>query len=154
MTPPPQANTSLLSRQDIRLLVELGFMAANLGHAREADAIFEAMQLLLPASAVPHLGVCLARMGEGKHAQAVQHLRKTALRTHAHDEDVQLFLAWALTLDNRREEADAVLRTLASGSANSPARQVALGLVPSAGKEALSLVSLVASTSRSLASAT
>lgn len=109
----------------VRLLTEIGFLAAGRGRVREALAVLEGVRVLRPGEAASFVGMALAHMNAGDPAEAARLLRDRALPAVGAEEAgmVRAFLALALKLDGRpRESAEAVDALAASGASEDALR--------------------------------
>lgn len=123
-------NKEVLSVEEIRLLAEIGFMAARARHVTGARQIFEGLSVLRPGQAFVHLGMALASLGAGDPDGAAAMLRDKALRECPGADDLTVFLAIALKEAQRGDESRRVLQDmLAQPAAASPARRLAANLL-------------------------
>ncbi|WP_077001583.1 M48 family metallopeptidase [Variovorax sp. KK3] len=131
-------SSEVLSRAELRLLAEIGFMACTTRHARQAHAIFEGLNLLRPGHASVVIGLAMVSMCKGQFEDAVRVLREDGLHKHPHDEDVQLMLGIALLEAKRTTEGQKVLQALATAPGPStPPRRVATALAQPQGQTPL-----------------
>lgn len=100
---------------DLRLLGELGILAAGRGMAAEAEAIAAGFAAWRPESALAGIVRALAAMGGGRDADAARVLREDALRAEPDSADAKALLGLALERAGYRQAAQAVLDPLASG---------------------------------------
>jgi Flp pilus assembly protein TadD len=121
-----RAVAAVLAPDEIRLLAEVGMMAANLGQAGDAKAIFEGLRVFRPAESFVYIGLALARMGTGAHMEAARLLQEEGLRARPGDEEILAIMALALSLAGRHAEAGRIATSLLEqpGPA-SPARRMA-----------------------------
>jgi len=68
----------VLAPDEIRLLTEVGFLAAAKGDLPRAEAIFGALRQVRPGRLFPSLGIAVARMNAGRAADAAGLLEKAA----------------------------------------------------------------------------
>ena len=132
-------NVSPLNSDQIRLLTELGFVAAGNRQLSRAEDIFRALVHLCPRRTFPYVGWALAHMNAGHPQEAV--LLLDLARTVVADADttemveVETFRGFALQLACRNSEGRRALQWAAerygSGSSGRFAR-VLLGLEPGA----------------------
>lgn len=103
--------TALIDSTDIRLLAEVGFLAAARGDIRNAQAIFLALERLRPAASFPYVGMAAALMNAGKPDEAVQVLDR-GLRAAGpqEQEELQAFRGLALHLAGRASESQRALQ--------------------------------------------
>ncbi|VTU27104.1 hypothetical protein H4CHR_01927 [Variovorax sp. PBS-H4] len=101
-----------LSRQDLQLLAQIGFFAAQSHQQGAAAALFAALRVVRPGTVLPLIGLALADIGAGRPAQAARFLRDEALREHPHDPELCAFLGLALSEAGRGAEARGVLQPM------------------------------------------
>ena len=137
---------------ELRLLANIGFMAAHTGNGRGCTDIFEGLRVLRPTSAVPAIGMALSRMGSGAYTDAVRVLQEERLRAPAENDELDVFLGMALSLAQQRTEAHRVLKNmLARPGAPSAERALAAKLLAgSATAAASSLAELASSANRAI----
>lgn len=99
-----------IDSSDIRLLTQLGFLAAGRGDVSRALRIFEALALLRPHAAFAFVGLASALMNGGRATEAVQRLQSVRLPSGPEADMLQAFLGVALQLAGRTAESRAVLR--------------------------------------------
>ena len=102
---------------DLRLLGELGLLAAGRGMAREAEAIAAGFAAWRPGSALAGIVRALAAMGAGRDGEAARILREDALRAEPDSADARALLGLALERAGYRQAAEAVLDPLAASGA-------------------------------------
>lgn len=114
----------------VRLLTEIGYLAAGSGRTAQALTIMEGLKVMRPRRAAAYIGVALAHMNAGQAAQAVRVLRDEALPVVApEDADiVRAFLALALRLDGRPRECAEVLDLIPADSGDREAARLAASL--------------------------
>ena len=81
-----------VTSEAVRMLMEIGMMAANNGMHKQAFEIFEGIEAVRPDQEYGPLGVALIHMNLGAEAK--------------------IFLALALRLANRSSECDEIVRAL------------------------------------------
>lgn len=127
MLAPSAQVEEILSRDELRLLAEIGFVACGARNIRDAQAIFDNLRLLAPHRTYPYIGLAMARMAAGDPLAAVRILREEA---PARDDDVLVFLALALRDANRTADSEKVLREiLAREAPDAPERRLAQALL-------------------------
>lgn len=91
---------------DIRLLTEVGFLAAARGDIRNAEVIFRALERIRPAANFPYVGMAAALMNAGRYDEAVRELERglKAVDPQEHQE-LQAFRGLALQLAGRVSES-------------------------------------------------
>lgn len=128
-----------LDGDEIRLLTELGFVAAGAAQLRHAEEIFRALVHLRPQRAFPYIGWALACMNAGQSQEAVAVLdRAKAAIGSAQDDaesvDIETFRGLALQLASRGAESRRALEWAAdrqplSGSGRLARRLLGLEIV-------------------------
>ena len=104
----------LLTPEDVRLLTQVGFLAAGAGDVPRAERILGALARVRAQRAFPHVGRALAWMNAAQPHEAVR-LLEQAPPGAAHGEDADTlaaFLALALQLDGRSSESRRALQKL------------------------------------------
>jgi cytochrome c-type biogenesis protein CcmH/NrfG len=123
-----------LNRQDLQLLAQIGFYAAQSNQQGAATALFKALRVVRPDAVLPFVGLALADMGAGRHMEAARFLREEALREHPEDPELSAFLGLALVESGREAEARKVLQPMverehAAGQGDQPCVRMALRLL-------------------------
>ena len=114
------AESALPDSADIRLLTEIGFLAAGRGDLARAEAIFGALALLRPRQASAHVGLAMALLNKGRFADAAATLERVTLPTGPERDLLGAVRGLALQLDRRTAEASRVLRAIASQPVATP----------------------------------
>ena len=110
-----------LDRTDLRMLAQIGFLAAQSNQQSAARTIFRALRVIRPDSPLPLVGLALADINAGRHASAVQLLQGEGLREHPDSGEIHAFLGWALLEAGNRDQAEKVLMSvLKPGDAEGP----------------------------------
>ena len=95
---------------DIRLLTEVGFLAAARGDTRRADVIFRALERVRPAASFPYVGMAAALMNVGRYDEAAGELGRGLMVEGLQDpQELQAFRALALQLAGRTSESQRAL---------------------------------------------
>ncbi len=102
-----------LSPELLRLLAEIGMLAAGRGMDTQAEAIFGALRELRPGQSAGYVGQAVARLNAGRADEAVELLQRDALAACPGDPEVRVFLGLALRLAQRPAEATRVLQGVA-----------------------------------------
>lgn len=115
MTAPGRVATpqkcAVMADDDLRLVAEIGFMAACAGNAAAALAIFGNLRKLSPDRPYPYIGLAMTHLGSGRADEAVRLLRDEGVGTVAdEDRELTLFLGLALHAARRDEEGRRVLQ--------------------------------------------
>ena len=85
-----------LSRNEIRLLSSVGFLAAKAGCLVPAVRIFESLAVLRPGQAFPFIGMAIAYLAVGMAGEAVKILRDRAIPSCPDVAGLGLWLSFAL----------------------------------------------------------
>lgn len=95
----------MIQSDELRTLVDLGFLAATRGWADEARPIFDAVRAVRPHEPAGFVGLALLALNDGRPADAVKLLRQAAPA-----DSVRAFLGAALLQLGETEEARSVLQ--------------------------------------------
>jgi Flp pilus assembly protein TadD len=98
---------------DLRLLGELGLLAAGRGLGGEAEVIAAALAAYRPRSAIAGMVRGVAALGRGDHEGAIRALRHEALRAEPDSAEAKALLGLALERAGYRGAAEDVLAPLA-----------------------------------------
>ena len=123
--PPPD-------KDDIQLLIQVGFLAAGRRELAAALRIFEALAVLRPDQAFGYVGLGSALMNAGRAGEAVQRLQSVHLPPGPDADMLDSFKAVALQLAGRHSESRSLLRQLlqrAGPAATSPGAHLAARLL-------------------------
>jgi hypothetical protein len=118
--------TGYLTNEQIRLLAEIGFMAAGIGQSARAEKIFSAIAVLRPNTAAPYIGIAMARLNARDFEGAIRVLRDDGMKAVQDNAEIRVFLGLALGLANRAAESERVLRQVASENEASNAPEIAM----------------------------
>ncbi len=110
----------LFIQEDLRLLTDIGFIAASRGLNLHARSIFTAVRSLRPQSEAGHLGLGIVDILSGDPASAVSTL-SAAPRTTA----VNTFLGIALLQSAEVQRGQKILRLVVGSSAETPLARIA-----------------------------
>jgi hypothetical protein len=113
----------------VRLMMEIGYMAAGNGFSAEAEAIFEGVRAVRPGSEVPIIGLAVTRMNTGRPLEAVSLLERQALRLSPGSELALGFLGLALKLAGHTSRSQWVFEDLAARATNPCAGAMARALL-------------------------
>lgn len=95
-----------MQAEDIRLLTEVGFLAAARGDLKRAGVIFGALERLRPEAPFPYIGLAVALLNAGQSAEAVHELDSGLLRVPASQAaDLHAFRGLALQKSGRQSES-------------------------------------------------
>ena len=117
--------------EEVRVVLEAGFVLRDAGKLDEAEAIFLGMRELLPESELPNVAlgsICLQR-GEFSKAQAAC---EDGLRLQPGSLYAKVHRAEALLFQRRRSEAEAELREVIARDPQSPHSRTAHALLDAA----------------------
>ncbi|MEC4720730.1 hypothetical protein RY831_16320 [Noviherbaspirillum sp. CPCC 100848] len=120
-----------LSAEQMRMLGEIGFFAANHGDLVRAEEIFQSLLVLRPNRDFPYLGLGITFLNGGRVQEAVSILERG--QTMVPDSvDLCVFLAMALRASQRNAEANKLLtETLAAHREDTPTLRLAKQLLAS-----------------------
>ena len=114
MASPHKAFEEILSSDDVRLLSDIGFVAACSSQRERAIQIFQALTLFRPLKAFPYLGLAVANLNAKKPADAIQALalgKRVLAAAPARSDELKedyamlgMFEGLAAQADNRRTE--------------------------------------------------
>ncbi|MBK4733233.1 hypothetical protein [Noviherbaspirillum pedocola] len=127
-------DATILSPEEMRLLVEVGFLAAAYRHL-QAPRIFSEMHTLRPDLSAPLIGLAMYYIEAGKASEAVAILQKAIANGFEGRPDLHAILGMALFAANRNYEAARLLSQLVSRTENlekqddSPEFRIAQGLL-------------------------
>jgi Flp pilus assembly protein TadD len=109
-----------LESDDMRLLSELGLLAAGRNIRTEAETIAQALALWRPQSAIAGMIRGVAALSRSDHEGAVRVLREEALKAEPSSEEAKALLGLALEKAGYRNAADQVLSPLAAAGGEGP----------------------------------
>jgi Flp pilus assembly protein TadD len=109
-----------LESDDMRLLSELGLLAAGRNIRTEAETIAQALALWRPQSAIAGMIRGVAALSRSDHEGAVRVLREEALKAEPASEEAKALLGLALEKAGYRNAADQVLSPLAAAGGEGP----------------------------------
>jgi thioredoxin-like negative regulator of GroEL len=132
MSPKASEIPALLGADDVRLLVETGFMAISQGLTDHAAAIFGAIEAARPGSEAAQLGFALVDLARNRPGPASERLRALP-----ESDAGQAFLGMTLVRMGELERAKEVLRGLILSAPDSAAATLAADILAGlAGTEA------------------
>lgn len=118
-----------LDSREIRLLSDIGFMAATAGLVVPATRIFEGLRTLRPHQPFPYIGLALSRMFIGAWQDTIRILRDEGLRVNPGNPELQLYLCLALLIAKQPSHGERILSDLlANGGLDSPDQLLALAI--------------------------
>lgn len=101
-----------LASNEIRLLAELGFMAAASGQVAAATEIFEALIRLRSTKAFPYVGKAVALLYVGLFPAAIELLTAATQVVETHQEQIWIYLALAFQRNGFEDKARKILNHL------------------------------------------
>ncbi|WP_417796432.1 tetratricopeptide repeat protein [Terasakiella pusilla] len=116
-----------ISTDDLKVLMEAGFLAANGGMTKQAQTIFEGVLAVRPESEYAYIGQAVTLLTSEKHDEAIKVLRDDALRINPDCLQAKMILAMTLKLAGRGSECDRVVDQL-HRSGDSAAKEFANAL--------------------------
>ncbi|MGJ0508131.1 MAG: hypothetical protein ACR652_13600 [Methylocystis sp.] len=117
----------MFESEDVRALVDLGFIAIGLGLDEAADRIFSGVRALRPDQEAGYIGDALVRMTREDFNGATK-----VLRPLPPTDSARLFLGMALMRGGEREEAGRVLGDVARRAENPAMSVLATSLIEGA----------------------
>jgi tetratricopeptide (TPR) repeat protein len=119
------------SDEELRVILESGFVLREAGRLDDADAVFRGALELLPDSDVPRVALGTVELQRGRFERALEACDE-ALRLRPESLYARVHRAEALLFQRRREEAEAELRAVISTDADSPHSRTARALLDAA----------------------
>jgi hypothetical protein len=119
---------SKFDAEDVRLLVDIGFMTQSRGLIGHAARIFDGVALLRPEQESGAIGRALCDLHQGDFTSAINRLRKAPPTDSA-----RVFLGMALARSGDRAEAARVLANVIDTAENPATTDLARGLLASLG---------------------
>jgi tetratricopeptide (TPR) repeat protein len=119
------------SDEELRVILESGFVLREAGRLDDADAVFRGALELLPDSDVPRVALGTVELQRGRLAEA-QALCEEALRLRPESLYARVHRAESLLFQRRREEAEEELREIAAAEPDSPHARTARALLEAA----------------------
>ena len=119
------------SDEELRVVLESGFVLREAGRLDDADAVFRGALELLPDSDVPRVALGTVELQRGRFAEA-QALCEEALRVRPASLYARVHRAESLLFQRRREEAEEELREIAASEPDSPHARTARALLEAA----------------------
>ncbi len=110
----------LLAQDELRLLTDIGFIAASRGLKDHAVAIFEAVKVMRPEGEAGYLGLGMVDILNGDPASAVK-----TLKAAPHSDAVNTFLGIALVQSAEIQLGVKVLQSVIDSSADTPFARIA-----------------------------
>ncbi len=113
-----------VAADDMRTLVDLGFIALSAGLLRQAGTIFDGVVAARPEGEAGHIGLALVSLAQGRTEDAVRRLR-----ARPPSDAVLTFLGMALARMGERDDARAALRAVVETPGGSPHAATAAALL-------------------------
>ena len=101
-----------LTSDEIRLISEIGFMAASVGLAQPATRIFQGLKIIRPDRPFIFIGLALAHMLVGSWEEAIYILRDEGLQVAPESHELQLYLSLALFASQQPSQGERILSAL------------------------------------------
>jgi len=117
--------------EQLRVILEVGFMLRDAGRLDEAEDVFSGMAGFLPEADLPLVALGTVKLQRGQFADA-EALCEAALVRCPGSLYARVHQAEALLFQQRRDEAEAELRDIISRDPNSPHSRTALALLDAA----------------------
>lgn len=117
-----------LSSETVRLLTEIGFLAAGRGYPTEAMTIFTGLEAVRPGHEQAPIGIAVTHLNAGRAEEAVRHLR-AASAAHPESDNLRAFFGLALKLAGRTRESEQVLQQLLQDGTDEQAVRMAKALL-------------------------
>ena len=119
------------SDEELRVILESGFVLREAGRLDDADAVFRGALELLPDSDVPRVALGTVELQRGRFAEA-QALCEEALRVRPESLYARVHRAESLLFQRRRDEAEEELREVMAAEPDSPHARTARALLEAA----------------------
>jgi Flp pilus assembly protein TadD len=119
------------SEDELRVIMEAGFVLREAGKFDEAEAIFRGVIELVPQSDVPHVALGTVELQRGRFAEALSACGD-ALRLQPESLYARVHHAEALLFQQRRAEAEAELQEIIATDPQSPHSRTARALLEAA----------------------
>lgn len=111
LSPATPASSPLgLEAGEVRLLTEIGFLAAGRGDIARASAIFSALALVRPGRAFAHVGLAMAYLNTNQATEAVRVLAQAKTDKPEEQQTLDVWRGVALQLAGHRDESIRLLR--------------------------------------------
>ena len=119
------------SDEELRVILESGFVLREAGRLDDADAVFRGALELLPDSDVPRVALGTVELQRGRFAEA-QALCEEALSLRPGSLYARVHRAESLLFQRRRDEAEDELREIEATDPDSPHARTARALLEAA----------------------
>lgn len=115
-----QKMAELLKQDDLKLLTDIGFIAASRGMKDHAVAIFDAVKTIRPEGEAGYLGLGMVDILNGNPASAVE-----TLKAAPHSDAVNTFLGIALVQAAEVRQGQRILQSVIDSDADTPFARIA-----------------------------
>lgn len=102
-----------------KLLMRIGFLAADCANVPVAEKLFKAIQMAKPTNETPFIGLAYSAILEGKFDEAVTVLKEKALKINPDSSTAKAYLGLALGCKGDKEASNTILKEVASSSESS-----------------------------------
>lgn len=124
-------NDVSISDEELRVILETGYILREAARFDEAEAIFRGASELMPDSEVPTVGLGTVFLQKGDFS-AAQSVCEQALRSQPLSLYARVHYAEALLFGKQREQAEAELQKVIQSAPDSPHSQTARALLAAA----------------------
>lgn len=124
-------NDVLISDEELRVILETGYILREAARFDEAEAIFRGVMELMPDSEVPQVGLGTVYLQKGDFS-AAQNICEQALRNQPSSLYARVHYAEALLFGRQREQAETELQKVIRIAPDSPHGQTAQSLLAAA----------------------
>lgn len=124
-------NEVSVSDQELRILLETGYILREAARFDESEAVFRGVMELLPDSEVPQVGLGTVFLQRGDFETA-EEICRTATETNPSSLYAKVHFAEALLFEKKRDEAEEILSTIISENPDSPHSNTAQALLDAA----------------------
>lgn len=109
---PMNADQFPLTSEELRLLTQIGLLAATSAYAVPAIRLFEGLRKVRPEQDFFLIGLAVARLAIGAFQDAVRILRDEGLRIFPESKTIRVYLSLALFLSKQPNEAQRLLSAI------------------------------------------
>lgn len=99
-----------------KLLMRVGFLAADCASTPVAEKLFQAVLLAKPSSEAPLIGLAYNAILAGRFDEAIQLLKEKALKLNPESSSAKVYLGLALGCKGEKEASNTILAEVASQS--------------------------------------
>lgn len=126
-----QINDVSISDEELRVMLETGYILREAARFDEAEAVFRGVMELMPESEVPQVGLGTVFLQKGDFS-AAQNICEQALRSQPSSLYARVHYAEALLFGRQREQAETELQKVIKTAPDSPHGQTAQSLLAAA----------------------